>query len=101
MKKPLELLCRSCGSRIEIELGAVPEGRARECLVCPVCWATGPALDDAAHGAKADEGAEPVVLGRLDGHRLLGCVRPGGPELEGASRAERELARMLWRLAEV
>jgi hypothetical protein len=88
----VNVTCRSCGSSFTLSPGMKSAERARECTVCPVCWATGPALEDALSGGRAE--CRPSA-----GYRLLGCVRPDGPELEGSSREEKELARMLWRLA--
>ena len=94
LREKIEITCRSCGSSFALSPGFKSTERARDCLVCPVCWATGPSLEDALADGRAE--CRPS-----QGFRLLGCVRPDGPELEGVSREERELARMLWRLAGV
>ncbi len=129
MPPALNLECRACGSRLALRPGPRASARARECLACPVCWAVGPALEEAeADDDHGDRGADrdgqdgqdgpdverPVIsckscaslsdavvveLGRSDSYRLLGCIRPDGPELEGEPRPIRELARTLWRLA--
>ena len=108
MPPAFNLECRACGSRLALRPGPHADARARECLACPVCWAVGPALEEAETGAtEVTEGTEgessvtsvPIPLGRSDSYRLLGCVRPDGPELEGEPRPIRELARTLWRLA--
>jgi hypothetical protein len=94
----VELACAVCGSRIALRLDPDAACVVRECLVCPVCWGTGPAIEDAQTGR--DSG--PLLsapLGVSDRYRLLGCVSPDGPELEGAPPELRELAKMLWRLA--
>ena len=93
----IEVACRACGSRFSLSPGfSAPEG-ARECLVCPVCLAPGPALEDIDLDESGREGRAECRLS--EGYRLLACFRPDGPELEGASSQERDLARMLWRLA--
>lgn len=88
----IDATCRSCGSSFTLSPGIKATERARECLVCPVCWASGQSLDDSLSSGKAE--CRPS-----QGFRLLGCIRPDGPELEGVSREKKELARMLWRLA--
>lgn len=90
--REIALICRRCGSRIRVLLGRGSSRLSRECLVCPVCWATGPPLEDASPGCA-------VELFGWRSYRLLGCVRPEGPELFGASFEERCLARLLWELA--
>ncbi len=98
----IEIECRTCGSRVALYPAAEPRAHARECLVCPVCRAPGPALDD----VELDEAGS---VGRAEcrpseEYRLLACFRPDGTELgpanDGAPREVRELARMLWRLAD-
>ena len=92
----IEIACRACGCRVTVYPAGESRAQARECLVCPVCWATGPSLEDALRSGAVECSAD-------DGYRLLGCIRPDGPELgpanDGAPREMRELARMLWRLA--
>ena len=90
--KKIQIECRGCGSRVTVSAARESGAHARECLVCPVCWRAGPSFEDALESGAAECGID-------EGYRLLGCVRPDGPELDGASREERELARMLWRLA--
>ena len=98
----IEVACRKCGSSFELAPGFSASERACECLVCPVCRAPGPALDD----VELDEAGS---VGRAEcrpseEYRLLACFRPDGTELgpanDGAPREVRELARMLWRLAD-
>ncbi len=90
--RKIEIECRACGSRVTVSLARESTAHARECLVCPVCWRAGPSFEDALESGAAECGID-------DGYRLLACVRPDGPELEGTPRESRELARMLWRLA--
>ena len=90
--RDIEVTCRSCGSSFTLHPAWNAAEGARDCLVCPVCWRAGPGLEEALESGAAECGVD-------DGHRFLACVRPDGPELEGAPRELRELARMLWRLA--
>ena len=70
----IDATCRSCGSSFTLSPGIKATERARECLVCPVCWASGQSLDDSLSSGKAE--CRPS-----QGFRLLGCIRPDGPEL--------------------
>ncbi len=94
----ITLRCDECGCEVELRSGEEGPTLARECLVCPVCWAVGPSLEDAA--AQSEEiPLAPLKFRRSPSYRIMGCVNPHGPELSASPREMRELARLLWRLA--